>query len=317
MSRAVKAVKIKDSNQMQLTYQAIIDCIPNIVYLLDKNCTFIGGNNKFLQLLGLERTEEIMNMPYMQVLTHAGWSEERMQLFKHDDISVLVSAEPTYEANEAPVFNKEGDIVYYHSTRVPLFDKDKTVIGLVGILVDVSEQKRMEDQMERMKEQLQHSNSKSDGSLSSQSMLRDDKNPPKVLMVEDNAVAQKAVQTLLMQLDCHVDVASSGDKAASLFQPGKYDLVLMDIGLEDTSGYIVSKKIRQMEQGTDYHVPIIALTGFQADVVKYDCDDYFMEGALTKPLTSEQAKQIIQHYIYHIDIPVNGLKSIKTNNETN
>lgn len=130
-------------------------------------------------------------------------------------------------------------------------------------------------------------------------------------MVEDNSIAQKAAQALLMQLDCHVDVAESGDKAALLFEPGKYDLVFMDIGLEDTSGYVVSKKIRQLEQSTEYHVPIIALTGYQADIVKYDCEDYSMEGALTKPLTTEQAKQIIQHYIYHIDIPIHGLKSIK------
>ncbi len=66
-----------------------------------------------------------------------------------------------------------------------------------------------------------------------------------------------------------------------------------------------------MEKDTGQRVPIIALTGYEADVVKYDCVDYFMEGALTKPLTSEQAKQIIQHYIYHIDIPVRGLKSIQ------
>jgi CheY-like chemotaxis protein len=96
-----------------------------------------------------------------------------------------------------------------------------------------------------------------------------------------------------------------------LFEPGRYDLVFMDIGLEDTSGYVVSKKFRQLEKDTEHHVPIIALTSYEADIVKYDCDDYTMEGALTKPLTSEQAKQIIQHYIYHIDIPVRGLKSIK------
>jgi hypothetical protein len=57
-------------------------------------------------------------------------------------------------------------------------------------------------------------------------------------------------------------------------------------------------------------VPIIALTGYEADVVKYDCEQYFMEGAITKPLTSEQAEQIIKHYVYHMDVVVQGLKSV-------
>lgn len=94
-----------------------------------------------------------------------------------------------------------------------------------------------------------------------------------------------------------------------LFDPGKYDLVLMDIGLADTSGYVVAKQLRNKEKGTNHHVPIIALTGYEAEVVKYDCEQYFMEGAITKPLTSEQAEQIIQHYVYHMDVEVKGLKS--------
>lgn len=317
MSRTIKAKNKKDSYDMYQYYQDIIDCMPNIVYLLDRNCIFTGGNNNFLKLLDLEQLSDIAGKSYTQVLNHTAWSEERIQMFKHDDISVLVSGVRVNDADEAPVFDKEGNIIYYLSTRVPLFDNNKNVIGLVCILIDVSGRKQMEEQLKKMKEQLQAANSKPINNSAAQVAHPDEQHPPKVLMVEDNAIAQKAGQALLMQLDCHVDVADSGDKAAMLFQPGKYDLVLMDIGLEDTSGYVVSKKIRQMEKDTNFHVPIIALTGFEADVVKYDCDDYFMEGALTKPLTSEQAKQIIQHYIYHIDIPVRGLKSIKSSREAN
>lgn len=298
-------------------YRDIIACMPNIIYLLDRNCTFTGCNDNFLKLSGFEEQAEIVGKSYTQVMKNTAWPEERIQMLKHDDISVLVSGNAVHDADEAPVFDKEGNIVYYLSTRVPLFDDKKNVIGLVCILTDISERKQLEEQLKKLKEQLQANNAKQGKNLGSSAHIREDKTPPKVLMVEDNTIAQKAGRALLMQLDCHVDVAESGDKAAMLFEPGKYDLVLMDIGLEDTSGYIVSKKIRQMENNTNFHVPIIALTGFEADVVKYDCDDYFMEGALTKPLTSEQAKQIIQHYIYHIDIPVRGLKSIKTSKNTN
>lgn len=294
-------------SNLQQYYMDIITCMPNIVYILDKNCTFTGGNNNFLKLLGLKNTEELLGNTYKQITKLVPWSEERMQLFKRDDINVLLSGEAVYNEEEAPVFDQQRGIIYYLSTRIPLFDKDKNVIGLVGILVDISERKKMEEQLSKIKEQLQQKNAKPQETL----VNIDDKKTPKVLMIEDNTIAQKAAQSLLMQLDCQVDVADSGDKAAFLFEPGKYDLVFMDIGLEDTSGYVVAKKIRQMEKDTGQRVPIIALTGYEADVVKYDCVDYFMEGALTKPLTSEQAKQIIQHYIYHIDIPVRGLKSIQ------
>ena len=71
---------------------------------------------------------------------------------------------------------------------------------------------------------------------------------------------------------------------------------------------MLSKQFRQLEKGTKFHVPIIALTSFEADLVKYDCDYYFMDGVISKPLSAEQANQIVQHYIYHKNTTVNGLK---------
>ncbi|KTC93027.1 MULTISPECIES: response regulator [Legionella] len=314
MSRSIKSTSPKNTMDMNQFYLDVIDCMPNIVYLLDKHCSLIGCNRNFRSLLGIDNNEEIIgSRPYKKLTSHANWSAERSEMLKRDDINALLSKEPIYDVQEAPVVNKNSDIVYYLSKRIPLFDKNEEVIGLVCVLTDITETKRIKEQLRKVKNQLQAYNEKPITIAPTQQNIENfsDKKPPRVLMVEDNSIAQKAAQSLLMQLDCHVDVAESGDKAALLFEPGKYDLVFMDIGLEDTSGYVVSKKIRQLEQGTEYHVPIIALTGYQADIVKYDCDDYSMEGALTKPLTTEQAKQIIQHYIYHIDIPIHGLKSIK------
>ena len=319
MPRAIKS-RNQEVPSIRQYYIDVIDSLPNIIYLLDKNCDLTGCNMNFLNLLGLkEKTEVIGTSPYKKLASFAHWSQERVEIFKHDDIDVILSGKPIYEAEEAPVFGFNDEIIYFLSTRIPLFDNQKNVIGMVGILTDNSKYKKMEEQLKKIKEQLQLSNTKEQPVVHKEFFQREtvvnniDNNAKQtnVLMVEDNSIAQRATQALLMQLDCCVDVADSGDKAVSLFEPGKYDLVFMDIGLEDTSGYMVSKKIRQLEKGTQFHVPIIALTGYEADVVKYDCEDYSMEGALTKPLTSEQAKQIIQHYIHHIDIPVRGLKNTK------
>ena len=316
MARASRLKSSKELMDAEQYYCGIIDCLPNIVYVLDKNCSLTHCNKNFYALLGLPEPKDILGVPpYKKMISLAHWSEERVALFKKDDIQALLSEEPLLNRPESPVVKPNGDILYFQSSRSPLFNKNKEVIGLVCILIDITEHKKMAEQLSKMKEHLQYYNTKKEegtGTKHRNKPLFSEKKPPKVLMVEDNTTAQKAAQALLMQLDCQVDVADSGDKATTLFSPGKYDLVFMDIGLEDTSGYMVAKKIRQLEKGTQHHVPIIALTGYQADIVKYDCDDYSMEGALTKPLTHEQAKQIIQHYIYHLDIPVRGLKSIKT-----
>ncbi len=74
-------------------------------------------------------------------------------------------------------------------------------------------------------------------------------------------------------------------KALSLFKPGKYDLVLMDIGLEETSGYVVAKQLRKKEEKTKHHVPIIALTGFSAEVIRTIAVNALWKGYLPNPNT--------------------------------
>jgi CheY-like chemotaxis protein len=277
-------------------YLDIINCMPNIVYWVDMDCKLKGCSRLFVELLGMKRVKDLDGTPYEQMSQFSSWSSERIEAFKLDDMKVLFSGQAEYDVVEAPVIPKKGDPIYYKASRVPLFDRDNHVIGLVVVLTDVSAYKKLT-------ESLVTQAPKTETLIEARSQMT-----PRILMVEDNVIAQKVEGALLRSLNCEVDIAESGDTAVSLFKPGKYDIVFMDIGLEDTSGYIVSKKIRQLEEKTKHHVPIVALTSYQADVVKYDCKEYSMDGVLTKPLSAEQAKQIIQYYIYHEQVDIEGFK---------
>lgn len=302
-----KPVTMKEWHQY---YQDVIRCMPNLVYVLDKHCVLTACNDHVLNLLGLERLDDLEETFYSRLVHHTQYSETRIHSLKRDDINALLSGQSQHDVIEAPVVDSEGNIIYYSASRTLLFDKDKQVQGMVVVLTDITERKKLDEQFEKIREKLQEFNKIEHKSMPyPANVQRSSHTPPKILMVEDNLMAQKAAQSLLMQLDCLVDAADSSEQALKLFKPGKYDLVFMDIGLQDTSGYLVSKKIRQVESNTGYRVPIIALTGYEADVVKADCNEYFMEGAITKPLTSEQAKQIIERYIHHIDVAIRGLKS--------
>ena len=298
MTHKSKVSEDTSAQDIHKYYLDIINCMPNIVYWVDMDCNLKGCSSKFVDLLGIKRVKDFDGTPYDQMAKFSAWPHERIEAFKLDDLKVLFSGHAQYEVDEAPVVPKKGDPIYYKASRVPLLDKEKRVTGLVVVLTDVSAYK---------KEAKPYANA-----LPKSSTVRENiQITPHVLMVEDNVIAQKVESALLRGLNCHVDIAESGDTAIALFGPGKYDIVFMDIGLQDTSGYIVSKKMRQMEEHTDHHVPIIALTSYEADVVKYDCKEYFMDGVVTKPLSVEQAKQIIEHYIYHQDVEIEGLKTVK------
>lgn len=82
--------------------------------------------------------------------------------------------------------------------------------------------------------------------------------PNKVLVVEDNPIAQKVALTLLSSMNCQVDVADSGQVALKQIKSNRYDLIFMDIGLGGgADGYEVTQQIRSLEKDKE-HTPIVA-----------------------------------------------------------
>ena len=59
----------------------------------------------------------------------------------------------------------------------------------------------------------------------------------RVLLIEDNPIAQRLAGRLLSSLYCEVEIAETGKKALDLYRSGKFDFILVDIGLPDIPGY--------------------------------------------------------------------------------
>jgi PAS domain S-box-containing protein len=121
---------------------------------------------------------------------------------------------------------------------------------------------------------------------------------PNVLLVEDNLVAQKGTSLLLNGLGCHVDVASCGEEALKLFQPGKYHLILSDIGLPDIKGYEVSARFRDMEKNTSHRAHILGLSAHAKQDERVLSIEAGMDAVLSKPLLIDQAKLLLSQYVF-------------------
>ncbi len=87
--------------------------------------------------------------------------------------------------------------------------------------------------------------------------------------------------------------------------------LLLGLGSGNGNGYQATSLFREMEKGTSFRVPIIALTGADPNSVDFECDDSEMDGIILKPLTFEQAKKLIQRYVFQKDVKVPGLKEFK------
>lgn len=286
--------------------------MPDYLYLLDNNCVLLDCNDNFLNLLGLDTiNKETVDSVYTMMAQLGLWTEHQTQIFKQNDINTILSGTVKTDELELPVFDKNGHIIYFKASRIPLIDDSGAVLGLLVIIQDITHQKYQSGQLETIRRELHTHNAQERQPTKAELTFFEQKYSPKILLIEDNTIAQQAAKSVLMSCNCVVDAVINEAQFDEVFKPGNYDLVFMDIGLENTSGYAFAKQLRKKEQGSGHKVPIIALTGFDPELVSLDCGYYDMEGAIGKPLKASQVRQILQHYIHHIDIDVIGLEQVK------
>src|SRR5947209_7146398 len=85
--------------------------------------------------------------------------------------------------------------------------------------------------------------------------------PLRVLLVEDNSINQRIASRFLEKAGHAVVLAGNGKEAlAALASAGPFDVVLMDVQMPEMDGLEATIAIRRQEQGTDRHLPILALT---------------------------------------------------------
>jgi two-component system sensor kinase len=108
--------------------------------------------------------------------------------------------------------------------------------------------------------------------------------PLRILLVEDGEVNQEVARGLL-ELEGHeVEVANNGLEALAAVDCREFDVILMDLEMPEMDGLTATAAIRQREQPTQGHVPIIAMTAHAIAEIREECLQHGMDGYLTKPI---------------------------------
>jgi PAS domain S-box-containing protein len=137
-----------------------------------------------------------------------------------------------------------------------------------------------------------------DAILNTLSQPRNPSNPPpqgqqhaeqtgpkwKVLLAEDNAVNRRLAVTLLKKRGHDVVVAENGQDALAALERDAIDLVLMDIQMPVMDGLEAIHLIREKEQRTGAHLPIIALTAHAMEGDRERCLTAGADEYVSKPI---------------------------------
>ena len=134
-------------------YLAIIMCMPGNVYWLDKNCRTIGCNQNVLDMFGLKSLDDFLGLSFEDMAIIGQWSKDQALSFKRDTLEVLATGKAKFNVEEPPIPGADGSMVYFLTTRVPLFDAAGEVIGIVGISTDITQRKKTELELITLKQE--------------------------------------------------------------------------------------------------------------------------------------------------------------------
>ncbi len=130
--------------------------------------------------------------------------------------------------------------------------------------------------------------------------------PTTVLIIEDESAIADTIQYALETEGFTPVLAASGQEALACFASASVDVIILDIGLPDISGFELCKQIRQTSQ-----VPIIFLTARSEEVdrvvgLEIGGDDYVVKPFSPRELTA-RVKAILRRIHQNHEMPAEAV----------
>jgi two-component system, sensor histidine kinase and response regulator len=127
-------------------------------------------------------------------------------------------------------------------------------------------------------------------------VLREARHAGRILVVEDNRVNQLLARRVLEQRGHTVAVASNGLEALAILDASKsveFTCVLMDVQMPEMDGFECTAIIREREQVTRHHLPIVAMTAHAMKGDELRCLAAGMDAYLSKPVDPDALFDIL------------------------
>jgi len=126
-------------NKQKVAYLTnVINKLPVSVYWKDMKGRYLGCNEYVAEMAGVTSPDEIIGKTDYE-LPWCAYAD----FFKEIDSSVINSAKESMLEEPATLSNNKQITVL--TTKTPLYNEDKKVIGIIGISVDITDRKRAEE----------------------------------------------------------------------------------------------------------------------------------------------------------------------------
>jgi len=136
----------KAVQEIQLQQKAILDNIPDMAWLKDRESRFIAVNEAFGKACGL-KPENLVGMTDLDI-----WPIELAERYREDDKRVIECGRR--KQVEEPLVDKDGRERWIETIKTPIYNDNGEIIGTAGIARDITRRKRAENELKNREREL-------------------------------------------------------------------------------------------------------------------------------------------------------------------
>ncbi len=147
INRDITAQKQQEETlaQERTMLRTLIDNLPDYIFVKDRQSRILLNNIAHAyQISGTLTPEEVVGLSDFDF-----FPEEMAQKFYHDEQQLMATGEPLIGIEEQTQ-NQSGQLIWVQTTKIPLRDAEGHIIGLVGIVRDITARKQAELERERL-----------------------------------------------------------------------------------------------------------------------------------------------------------------------
>lgn len=230
----------EELRKSQLEVNTLLDSLPGLAFLKDKNHRYLIVNQKFCNAMGFTK-EEMIGKTDFDLLPHTSAAK-----YITEDMEVLKSGKIIYTLEEQSLV--DGKLITISTRKVPVKDNTGNVIGLIGLGVDVTERKEAEEAFKKYTNELEELNAEKDKFFSI--ISHDLRSPFQGLLGLTNAIVEEYENLSAEELKLFVNNIYNSSKNLfnlienllqwSRIQRGKIEYNLTNIELYEAVLYVLN-----------------------------------------------------------------------------
>lgn len=127
----------------------LMDNLPDSIYVKDTKSRFVIGNAAVAQRLGAETPDDIIGKRDLDF-----FPKELAERYYADEQKIIQTGKPLLNREEQVINQTTGEEICNLTSKVPLRDSSGKIVGIVGIGRNITDRKRIEQQLRTLNQQL-------------------------------------------------------------------------------------------------------------------------------------------------------------------